>query len=413
VFSWSYRQVTSGTARVFRLLGLHPGPDISVPAAASLAGTPLRLGRQHLTELTAANLVTEPQPGRYALHDLLRAYAAEQAEHTEPQADRDTAARRAVNYYLHQTYQAALQIWPNLTLFLKTPVAALESVTAAQITSRSSAVDWYRAEQQVLPRVLAWGAHLRLDLDVVQLRTCMEPYDRISDLPATNEAMLAAALRLGDPTFSGAAYYGYGREAVRRGSYQEAVGHYANALQHATLSGNLHFQALVHLGLASAADHMGHLSDAVQQGRRAFELAQMAGAREAEYLSFLGYFEARAGNTKQGQADCERAVALLRGAGSEVELARGLTYLGMSCQLAGRSAEAITHLREAIALARESDMLSEEANSLMWLGDAFTATGDARAAREAWQQALGLYRELAPSHPNADKIRTKLKQAER
>ena len=411
VFSWSYQQVTSGAARMSALLGLHPGPDISVPAAASLAGVPPRLGRQHLTELTAANLITEPQPGRYVLHDLLRAYAAEQAEHTEPRADRDAAARRAINHYLHQTYQAALWIWPNVTLFLKTPVAALEGVAAAQITSRPGALDWYRTEQQVLPRVLAWAAALRLDSDVLQLRICLEPYDTISDLPATNEAMLAAALRLGDPTFIGGAYYLYGREAAYRGSHQEAVGHYAHALQHATAGGNLDFQALVHLGLADASDRMSHPGDAVEHGRRAVELAQATGSREAEYLSYLGYFEARAGNTEQGHADCEGAVALLRSVGGPFELARGLTNLGMSCQLAGRPAEAIAHLREAIALARESDMLSAEANSLMWLGDALTATGDADAARDAWQQALSLYRDLAPSHPNTDNIRAKLNQA--
>jgi tetratricopeptide (TPR) repeat protein len=413
VFSWSYRQLTGGAARMFALLGLHPGPDISLPAAASLAGTPPRLGHQQLAELTAASLLTQPQPGRYALHDLLRAYAAEQAEHTDPPAGRDAAARRAINYYLHHTYQAALQVWPNVTLFLTAPVAVLESVATAQITSRPAAVDWYRAEQQVLPRVLAWAAALRLDSDVLQLRICMEPYDTISDLPATNQAMLAAARRLGDPTFIGGAYYLHGREAAHRGSYQEAAGHYVNALQHATLGGNLHLQALIHLGLAEAADRAGHPSRAVEHGRRAAELARAAGSREAEYLSYLGYFEARAGNTEQGHADCEQAVALLRSADGAAELAKGVAHLGITCQLAGRPAEAIAHLREAIALARQSDRLTQEANSLMWLADALTATGEPHAARDAWQQALSLYRQLAPSHPHADNIRAKLNQAER
>jgi hypothetical protein len=121
VFSWSCRPLSSGAARLFRLLGLHPGPDISIPAAASLAGTSHRQTRQHLVGLASASLITEHRPGRYVLHDLLRAYAAEQAEDTEPQADRDMAALRAINYYLHQGYQAVLQTWPNVTLFLKAP----------------------------------------------------------------------------------------------------------------------------------------------------------------------------------------------------------------------------------------------------------------------------------------------------
>jgi DNA-binding SARP family transcriptional activator len=36
----SYRALSPAAARLFRLLGLHPGPEVSVPAAASLAGLP-------------------------------------------------------------------------------------------------------------------------------------------------------------------------------------------------------------------------------------------------------------------------------------------------------------------------------------------------------------------------------------
>src|SRR5262249_58391170 len=83
VLSWSYRSLSSNAARLFQLLGVHPGPDISTPAAASLAGLPLPTVRRHLAELTRANLIGEHVPGRYAFHDLLRAYAAEQAESTD------------------------------------------------------------------------------------------------------------------------------------------------------------------------------------------------------------------------------------------------------------------------------------------------------------------------------------------
>src|SRR5215467_10303119 len=291
VFSWSSRQLTSGAARMFTLLGLHPGPDISVPAAASLAGTPPRQTRQHLAELTAASLITEQQPGRYTLHDLLRAYAAEQAQDTEPQANRDAAARRAINYYLHQAYQAAVQTSPNVTRYLKTPIAALEGVAATQITSRSGALDWYRAEQQVLPRVLAWVAGLQLDSDVVLLRSCMEGYPPLRYLPAANEASLATALRLGDPTLIGGAYFMRGQEAAIRGAYHEASSHHTSALEHATLASDVHLQALAHNGLAWAADELGHAGDAVEHAQRAVELAQTAGADEGEFLSDLGYYQ--------------------------------------------------------------------------------------------------------------------------
>ena len=80
VFSWSYRALSDpDAARMFRLLGLHPGPDISLAAAASLAAVRPGQARAPLAELTGAHLLAEHTPGRYACHDLLRAYAAEQA----------------------------------------------------------------------------------------------------------------------------------------------------------------------------------------------------------------------------------------------------------------------------------------------------------------------------------------------
>ena len=92
VFSWSYRSLSQPAARMFRLLGLHPGPDITEAAAASLAGVAADQAHRSLAELTAAHLVTEQVPGRFSFHDLLRAYAAEQARLVRQPAG---AARRS------------------------------------------------------------------------------------------------------------------------------------------------------------------------------------------------------------------------------------------------------------------------------------------------------------------------------
>ena len=91
VFSCSYQALTAQAARLFRAIGLYPGTDISLAAAASLAGLPpARTGRL-LDELGRAHLVTEQSPGWYSAHDLLRGYAAELAGiHDTPQA-RDSA----------------------------------------------------------------------------------------------------------------------------------------------------------------------------------------------------------------------------------------------------------------------------------------------------------------------------------
>src|SRR6202044_3682392 len=79
VLSWSYRQLSGPAARMFRLLGVHQGPEISAPAAASLAGLGVPQARRALAELTSAHLVAESPPDRFGFHDLLRAYARELA----------------------------------------------------------------------------------------------------------------------------------------------------------------------------------------------------------------------------------------------------------------------------------------------------------------------------------------------
>ena len=115
VFSWSCRQLSESSARMFRLLGLHPGPDISAAAAASLAGIPPGLARQALAELARAHLVTEPSPGRFACHDLLRAYAAEQAASHDTEAAGRPRVRRVLDHYLHTASAASVLLHPDRT----------------------------------------------------------------------------------------------------------------------------------------------------------------------------------------------------------------------------------------------------------------------------------------------------------
>jgi DNA-binding SARP family transcriptional activator len=93
VFSWSYGTLSDGAARLFRLLGLHPGPDFAIPAAASLASVGLRRVRSLLAELTRVHLLHEHAPGRYTFHDLLRAYATELTQLTDSDADGPNSVR--------------------------------------------------------------------------------------------------------------------------------------------------------------------------------------------------------------------------------------------------------------------------------------------------------------------------------
>src|SRR5581483_6097074 len=110
VFSWSYDQLSANAARMFRLLGLHPGPDISLSAAVSLAGAAVGHADSDrpataaaLRELVRTHMVAEHVHARYGFHDLLRAYAADQAARVDPEPERRKATRRVLDHYLHSS----------------------------------------------------------------------------------------------------------------------------------------------------------------------------------------------------------------------------------------------------------------------------------------------------------------------
>ncbi|WP_433364027.1 BTAD domain-containing putative transcriptional regulator [Actinoplanes sp. CA-142083] len=105
--SWSYAAVGPAAQRLFRLLSAHPGPDIALDAAAGLAGLPIPEARPVLRELCDAHLLTEHTPGRYAMHELLRAYAAELGRQHDGEGDREAAERRLLDHYLTTAGAAA------------------------------------------------------------------------------------------------------------------------------------------------------------------------------------------------------------------------------------------------------------------------------------------------------------------
>jgi len=133
VFSWSADKLSEQAARMFRLLGLHYGPDISAAAAASLAGITLAAARTALAELTRASLLTEDAAGRFGCHDLLRAYAAELASATLPAAERDLAGRRALDFYARSAHAAASRLFPAHGQVLL-PAPSLQGVTPEEFS---------------------------------------------------------------------------------------------------------------------------------------------------------------------------------------------------------------------------------------------------------------------------------------
>jgi DNA-binding SARP family transcriptional activator len=174
VFSWSYRTLSRPGARLFRLVGVHPGPDIAASAAASLAGVPLSVARGLLAELTGAHLLAQPCPGRYTCHDLLRVYAAEQAQANEDAAQRRAAVRRFLDHYLHTAWAAGRLLDP---LREQVPLGRLAAgVTPERITGPGQALAWFRAERRVLRGVTTLAAASGLATHAAQLARAQAMY---------------------------------------------------------------------------------------------------------------------------------------------------------------------------------------------------------------------------------------------
>ncbi|MFE0026663.1 BTAD domain-containing putative transcriptional regulator, partial [Amycolatopsis sp. NPDC059021] len=155
-FSWSYKALRPAAARLFRLLGLHPGVTVSLHSAAALAGTGLRETRALIDQLAAAHLLNQPRIDRYQFHDLLRVYAAELVEAETPEAERVSALRRLADWYLATVAEANELVRPDLL----TEDIELEPVGGEGVgfVDHEDTIAWYTAERPALVALVGIAA---------------------------------------------------------------------------------------------------------------------------------------------------------------------------------------------------------------------------------------------------------------
>jgi hypothetical protein len=174
MLSWSYQQLSAGAARMFRLVGLHAAPDITTHAAASLAGLDETTGRRALRELSRAQLLAEHVPGRYACHDLLHAYAADQARTHDSQPERTAAIGRLLDHYLHTAIHGAFLLHPASE---PTELAApAPGVSPEQLADTRQALAWFKAEQHVLVAVVVLALQAGFHVHAREICRAMTPF---------------------------------------------------------------------------------------------------------------------------------------------------------------------------------------------------------------------------------------------
>ncbi|HEU4422177.1 MAG TPA: tetratricopeptide repeat protein [Pilimelia sp.] len=410
VFSWSYRTLSDSAARLFRQLALHPGPDVALPAAASLASAPPGRTREWLAELTDASLLTEHAPGRYTLHDLLRAYAAEQAHALDSPAEREATVDRVLDHYLHTANAAALLRDPHRDQIPLPPAAP--GVTPEPITDSTHALSWLATEHQVLLAAVRLAGQAASGTRTWQLAWAVAGYlDRQghwSDLLDTQRTALRAARRIADRTGQAQAHRHLGNAYLRMGRLDDAHRQYSNALDLFGQLGDDVSTAHVHVAVNVILDGQGRHEDALAQVHKALDLFRATGHRagNAFAMNAIGWLHATLGDHRQAIIWCQRSLAVQQELGDRYAAAGTWDSLGYAHHHLGHHAEAHACYQRALDLLRQTRDRYHTAVTLGHVGDNHRAAGDHDPAQRAWQQALAILDEL--DHPDADTVRAKL-----
>jgi len=412
VFARSCQELTPPAARIFRLLGLHPGPDITVAAAASLAGVPIPEARASLTELLRLHLATEPVPGRFTLHDLLRAFAAETAGTDGSTTATRAAVHRMLDHYTHTARNAGLLLNPRRDAINLPPPQ--DGVVPDEVTDDQRALAWFKAEHRVLVRALTLAAERGFDAHAWRMAWGMADFlgrqGHWHDWIATQQTALASASRLGDETVRAHVHLSLGGALLQLGSPGEAGPHLSQALTLCRRLGDDTGYAAAHSDLAHLHELQGDHRTAVEHAEQALlayrDLGHQPG--QARALNNLGWFQALAGDHQQALSNCEQALSLHQALGNGFGQAATLDSLGYIHHQAGEPAQAIICYRRAVELYDELGERYQAADALAHLGDACLEAGDRAASQAAWESALATLDDL--EHPAAESVRAKLSQ---
>ena len=410
VFSWSYTTLTQGAARLFRLLGLHPGPDIDTAAAANLAGHPEPQARRLLAELIRASLLTEHLPGRYTFHDLLRAYATELTHTLDTAQDRRGATTRSFDYYLHTAYAGERLLQPARPTIVLLP--ADPQVTPRPLTTGQEVMLWFTTERLVLLAAIEHAAALGFDAHAWQLLWSMTGFlhrgGHWHDEITAGSTAVTAAQRLGDPAAQLKTHRMLAEAHINLHRFADAHEQLRPALHVSIQSDDRAGQGHTHLGLARMWDQRGSPRPALDHAYRALELFRPVGdlLGESIALNIISWCHALLGEIEQALTTARQALSLHHKLDDRVTEAATWDTIGYIHDRLGQHTEAKSCYRQALTLFQDlNDRLGESA-VLIHLGDTHHTTGDIATAHDAWKQALSILDDL--QHPDADTVRTRL-----
>ncbi|MFJ4849507.1 MULTISPECIES: BTAD domain-containing putative transcriptional regulator [unclassified Streptomyces] len=397
-FELGYGQLTPQQARVFRLLALADGPDISLEAGAAVLDMDVHDAEELLEALVDISLIESAGPARYRFHDLLRLYARDCAERHEGEEARCAALSRLLDFYLAsaaRTYE--LENPGDRVLDHLSPVGRPGLVFA----SRQEGLDWLFNEAPSLLAAVQQAAGdgcegpMRRAVDLLfTAQDLMESGIYARQFEQATRALVTTAHACGEPLVEGRARVLLGqlnwltgrfeeadREAERAHALGVATGDPLTASYAPNLRGMI---ALVTRRFQECADyHVTAIAAFVSDGNR------QGGAAA---LSNLSRAQIELGDTPSAIDSAERALAIYRDLGAGFRLGNGLYALAIALTAAGRLEEALARLGEALALFRDARQQFWEGMTLFRMAEVHLAANAHRQSASVAEQSLILLR---------------------
>ncbi|MFD1079348.1 tetratricopeptide repeat protein [Longispora fulva] len=389
----SYRHLTGAQRYMFCALGLHPGTDIDLWAAAALAGRPPAPARRALEELVDHHMLEQPLPGRFAFHDVLRGHAGRLA--ADEGIPRTPALARLRDHY-RDTAAAAMDLIHPHEHDLR-PRAAASTIA---FDGPRAAIGWLDGErynlidvarQAVAERQPAWAGMLSN-----MLWRHLETQAHYEDAVTLHHVALRAATDAGDLPGQGDALRHLGKVYFRLSRLDQSVEHLTAALDIARRTGDRVAEAGALGNLANACAERGQLREALRYHQQSAAIDRGSGDRSslASVYAGIGTTHARLGEYEEAVRHLRHALELNRANPNHLTEGHAHTALGMVFTRTGDTAQAIEHLRHALDIHRTWGFRAGEANSLTSLGMLYARSGDIDLAADHYERAETLYEEI-------------------
>jgi DNA-binding SARP family transcriptional activator len=413
-FDLSYRGLTTGSRRIFRLLSLHPGNDVTAHAAAALAGSSPGKAEGWLEQLLDEHLVQQVVSGRYRQHDLLRAYAAEKTGHEENAEQRRAAIRRVLSWYLYAAAVATRTIDPRARRAPLAPIKQPPNVPT--FDSRDEALVWCHGELAnlvVAVRVaavegeyaIAWRLAASL-LGYFYLSKCWDEW------LTTHRTALHVVSGGVDPLGEATIRSGLGVACSDLRRFPEAIEHHRAAAMLFKEMTAPQAQAWNLNNLGVVYSDVRRFDEAADCHREALALFRNVHDDRGESISLNNLGDAyRQVHDLAAALDCLRRAFTLQRTASDLDAQRfTLCSLGDLHRDRDEPDLALTHYHQALSLSRERDDHWGVARLLLRLAD-LLGTRDSQAAGRFLEEALEIFVRLGD--PQADDVRARIHELSR